>query len=358
MGLQAFINVYPDKAYTDFNADKLYVQPVMHEDLYKRYLVNLDNGLIYDYKECEIVKPHKMFDRLFVTLYSEDDTAYEIAVSDILLLVSFGPTNSTSVDTIETIPSDVSNITPIIYSIQLQHKKDIQNGRIVIVPDDTFIKVNDIEFKRFRDTMLYVSKDGAFFSRSYGRFLRLSYTDRGYAVVQIKPNGKALRLRAHRVVWEAWNGPIPEEYEIDHIDDLRWHNSLNNLQLLTREENLKKANEHIWSYSGRQEKISLAARMIIDGYAPSIIEKATGVSTSTIEKIKYGNHLEGYLGKLGYDLSNIDREKRKFTPDQIREIRNRYKAGNITTNTLGREYGVSSQTIQGILKGKYYSDVV
>ena len=40
-----------------------------------------------------------------------------------------------------------------------------------------------------------------------------------------------------RLVWEAFNGPIPAGYEVDHKDNNPENNRLDNLQLLTHKEN-------------------------------------------------------------------------------------------------------------------------
>jgi hypothetical protein len=47
--------------------------------------------------------------------------------------------------------------------------------------------------------------------------------------------------RAHRLVWEHCKGLIPDGLEIDHKDDNRTNNKIENLQLLTHQENLLKA---------------------------------------------------------------------------------------------------------------------
>lgn len=41
---------------------------------------------------------------------------------------------------------------------------------------------------------------------------------------------------AHRIVWEAFNGPIPEGYEIHHIDRNPLNNHIPNLQLVSKDE--------------------------------------------------------------------------------------------------------------------------
>lgn len=42
--------------------------------------------------------------------------------------------------------------------------------------------------------------------------------------------------RLHRMVWEYNNGPIPDGYEVHHVDGDKSHNDIENLQLLPREE--------------------------------------------------------------------------------------------------------------------------
>lgn len=55
----------------------------------------------------------------------------------------------------------------------------------------------------------------------------------GYKVVNIK--GKIYLI--HRIIWEMFNGPIPEGMQIDHIDRNRLNNHLWNLRLVTPEGN-------------------------------------------------------------------------------------------------------------------------
>lgn len=43
--------------------------------------------------------------------------------------------------------------------------------------------------------------------------------------------------QVHRLVWEAFNGEIPTEFQINHIDENPKNNDLNNLNLMTPKEN-------------------------------------------------------------------------------------------------------------------------
>lgn len=47
--------------------------------------------------------------------------------------------------------------------------------------------------------------------------------------------------RVHRLVYETLMGDIPQELTIDHIDANPQNNSIENLQILTRENNTRKA---------------------------------------------------------------------------------------------------------------------
>ena len=42
----------------------------------------------------------------------------------------------------------------------------------------------------------------------------------------------------HRLVWETFNGVIPDGYQIDHINTIRDDNRLENLRCVTRKDNM------------------------------------------------------------------------------------------------------------------------
>ena len=61
-----------------------------------------------------------------------------------------------------------------------------------------------------------------------------------YKAYVFHENGKAYTISEHRLVYAWFIGDIPAKYDVDHIDGNRMNNSLDNLQLLTRKENLAK----------------------------------------------------------------------------------------------------------------------
>ena len=64
---------------------------------------------------------------------------------------------------------------------------------------------------------------------------------KGYPYQNFYYNGKAWCHLVHTFIWRAFNGPIPEGYEVDHIDNNRLNFRLDNLQLLTKSANNQKS---------------------------------------------------------------------------------------------------------------------
>jgi hypothetical protein len=60
---------------------------------------------------------------------------------------------------------------------------------------------------------------------------------KGYCNISLCKNGKYVRRAVHRVMWEAFNGPIPGRLEINHKNLDRADNRLENLELVTHQQN-------------------------------------------------------------------------------------------------------------------------
>lgn len=63
----------------------------------------------------------------------------------------------------------------------------------------------------------------------------------GYATVALCKDGKYRKKSVHRLMWEAFNGPIEGRMEINHIDLDRSNNRLDNFELVTHQQNIKHA---------------------------------------------------------------------------------------------------------------------
>ena len=69
--------------------------------------------------------------------------------------------------------------------------------------------------------------------------LEPSYNPSGYLYYKLSIGKcKYDYVRGHRIVWEAFNGKIPANLEIDHKDRNKHNNKLSNLRLVTHSDNL------------------------------------------------------------------------------------------------------------------------
>lgn len=131
-----------------------------------------------------------------------------------------------------------------------------------------------------------------------GRKLAICKHCMGYRVVSLWRENRGKSHLIHRLVWEAFNGKIPESMEINHIDGTKTNNHLSNLELVTRPEN-------IWH----------------------------GIRTGLIPSIGQANP-SAVLNDM-----------------QVREILAKYRAGGIGYKNLSKQYGVNWSAIRNIVKG-------
>lgn len=125
----------------------------------------------------------------------------------------------------------------------------------------------------------------------------------GYRRIRASVNGREITAAAHRIVWMAKNGPIPEGKEVNHLDGDRGNNRPGNLEVVTKSENLQHAYD------------------VLDRWRPS------------------GERCHHH----------------KLTPEQVAEIRRRSVAGE-GQRALGRAFGVTHRSIRLIITGQSWRD--
>ena len=126
-----------------------------------------------------------------------------------------------------------------------------------------------------------------------GKLKRLTCKNsRGYYYVKINGEMKSW----HRLIYEYFEGPIPEGFQVDHINNVRTDNRIENLQLLTNKENVRcrlKQKNNISGYPGvswyKRDK-KWRARININGKTKhlGLFESIEAASQAFLEaKIKY-----------------------------------------------------------------------
>lgn len=86
-----------------------------------------------------------------------------------------------------------------------------------------------------------VFENGDVYSQS-GKLISFCSNRKGYKLSRLKSSdGKWRTITHHNVVAQAWLGPRPEGFEIDHINNIRDDNRVANLRYVSRTENRVKS---------------------------------------------------------------------------------------------------------------------
>lgn len=108
---------------------------------------------------------------------------------------------------------------------------------------------------------------------------------------------------AHRVVWEAAHGPIPDGMQIDHLDCDAGNNALSNLELVTPAENrARQARRNLLLYGCRSTYCKLTPGQVLiiresaGAISSEVWAKRLGISPRTVRQVRAGDtwtHLPG-----------------------------------------------------------------
>lgn len=90
-----------------------------------------------------------------------------------------------------------------------------------------------------------VSNQGVIRSIRKNRNMKPSTNYKGYNVVTLYDDGGPRSYLVHRIVYSAFNGPIPNNLQINHINEVKTDNRLDNLEAVTAAENIR------WSIAKR-----------------------------------------------------------------------------------------------------------
>ena len=133
---------------------------------------------------------------------------------------------------------------------------------------------------------------------------RRQMTSKNNGYIQTFCGGETIFV--HRLVWMYVYGEIPDGYDINHKNGDKSDNRIDNLELMTRSQNVV--------------------------HARNVLGRIIGVYGRSFPGSKNGN------AKLSWD--------------KIHEIRKMYATGNYTQSDLGKKFGVSQTIIGGIIRNE------
>lgn len=161
--------------------------------------------------------------------------------------------------------------------------------------------INCERWKWNNDLRIYVSTFGHV-KDEHKKNIALKINDKGYFVVPI--NGKLISV--HRLVLLTWR-PLPNDGEpmtVDHLDSNRRNNHLDNLEWVSQDENLRRANEKLYKEKKKKQE--------------------------SLPSLKTVNHIKKPLGpfvrweelceKFGYDNTTKGPFQYDGSIDEVREL--------------------------------------
>ena len=125
------------------------------------------------------------------------------------------------------------------------------------------------------------------------KILKPQINDSGYYRIQLQKQSIKKTCRVHRLVWEAFNGQIPEGLQVNHINEVKTDNRLSNLNLMTAKENT--------NWGSRNERISKPVlqftldNILVKEFLSTIqIERELGFSCGNIVNCCKGRYKTAY----------------------------------------------------------------
>lgn len=114
----------------------------------------------------------------------------------------------------------------------------------------------------------------------------------------IRFNYKGIRYTVHCLIWEAFNGPIPQGMVIDHIDSNRANNELSNLRMITQSENMKNAMANGHKCQTAVLQYDLNGNLVKEYMSISAAARAIGMVEGSLRyALNKGKECGGYFWK-------------------------------------------------------------
>lgn len=159
-----------------------------------------------------------------------------------------------------------------------------------------------------------IYEDGTIISKYFNRKLSGSKYNNGYYEVKLKlKDGSRVPFLWHRVVWYYFNGEIPENMQVNHIDEDKSNNAISNLNLMTPKDNsnwgtrnkrISKAKINLSSISKEVQQLDKNTKQIIAIYPSTREAHRNGFDSGAVSAccnnryMREGNNIyKGYIWK-------------------------------------------------------------
>lgn len=211
-------------------------------------------------------------------------------------------------------------------------------------------KEKEIDFTRYK-----IQEDGRIWSNSPNkkRELKGNISPNGYVNVTLTDiHGKRRSHQWHRVIWYYFNGEIPDDLQVNHIDENKQNNTLANLNLLTPKDNCN------WGTRNERAAKTLSKQRKGKGLGkdnPNWGNRWTDEQKKHLSDFKKGQHLineKSIKSKKVYQYT-LDGELVKIWPSTMECKRCGYNQGLVAECCRGGRWRdgkwINSKTYKGFI---------
>ena len=158
-------------------------------------------------------------------------------------------------------------------------------------------------------TNYQISNLGKIYYKDSGKEKKQMTNNEGYKRVSLWRDSKSRKFKVTHLVASHFIGAIPEDYVVDHIDNTRDTNHVNNLQIITRKENAQRANKynHTLNFATRSKGVGVNYEII--GYILEKIEKYGNSYGFYNKVVKAVNKRFGIILQKGYISRIVNRTR-------------------------------------------------
>ena len=169
-----------------------------------------------------------------------------------------------------------------------------------------------------------INEDGLLMN-SKGKVMSPYIINSGYYMIKLSHKNKKYHRLIHRLVAELFIGSIPEGFTVNHIDGNKLNNSVNNLEIISFDENIHHAmnnnlipvGDKAYQSKYTNEQIENVCRLISTGkYSIHAIAKMTDVSEDRVSQVKRREKWKSISDKYTFP-DKLPRERAIFTDEQI-----------------------------------------
>lgn len=185
------------------------------------------------------------------------------------------------------------------------------------------------------------------------RLLKQNINSAGYLTMSSSPFHKRKEM-SHRVVWMAFNGPIPKGMNIDHINRIKTDNRLENLRLVTVYKNMKNKTKDDKNENHPHSKITNdQAVWACEQYSKKMtmeeIGRELGVNRKAISAILRGLTYGEITYKKREELGLLNKFKKINTKYDIEAIKSMVNKG-FPRSDISKIHNISENYIWHLLK--------